>query len=94
MSEKRPPNACGKCDARWSGSNIAHCRACHRTFTTPATFDQHRSAKYADLDGKRVQVRENGQCYDPADDGLVQNDRGQWHRPSDGFDFKTLGGVA
>lgn len=39
------PHSCGKCPARWSGAKFCHCRACHRTFTTPANFDRHLTGK-------------------------------------------------
>lgn len=36
------PHWCVVCDARWSGSDTAHCAVCHCTFTGPASFDAHR----------------------------------------------------
>jgi len=35
---------CGGCDHKWSGLLIAHCDACHKTFTTIKTFDRHRDS--------------------------------------------------
>jgi hypothetical protein len=87
--KKKQAHRCGGCESRWSGAVIAHCSTCHRTFTSPSGFDRHRSRKYDDSSGKRVMVRDYGQCYDPADDGMVQNDRGQWGMPNDGYDFRT-----
>lgn len=37
---------CGGCDHRWSGLNIAHCAACHCTFTTISAFDVHRDSDH------------------------------------------------
>lgn len=68
---------CRHCSTTWTGLKIAHCATCHRTFTTPANFDRHRAG-----------IRENGrtvvqpgECHDPALNGLVLNDRGQWAAP-------------
>lgn len=36
------PHSCGRCDARWSGTNVAHCSLCHTTFRSPSGFDRHR----------------------------------------------------
>jgi hypothetical protein len=33
---------CGGCDTRWTGANVCHCAACHRTFTGVSGFDRHR----------------------------------------------------
>lgn len=57
----------GCCEASWTGLTRAHCTVCHATFSTPANFDLHR--RY-------------GRCTDPAERGLVSNDRGIWHQPA------------
>ena len=36
--------SCGGCDHRWSGLLIAHCAACHASFTTIHAFDRHRDS--------------------------------------------------
>lgn len=33
---------CGGCAARWSGTLIAHCGACHLSFGSTRWFDRHR----------------------------------------------------
>jgi len=38
------PHSCGRCDARWSGYDTAHCASCHVTFTGVSGFDAHRKA--------------------------------------------------
>ena len=62
-SPKNAPASCGRCSAQWSGTRIAHCAGCCRTFTGPSAFDAHRSV---------------GRCVDPATVGLVLNNRGRW----------------
>jgi hypothetical protein len=47
--------SCGGCDTRWSGAGRAHCSACHRTFSGPDGFDQHRR-----------DINDVGTCIDPA----------------------------
>jgi hypothetical protein len=56
-STRRDPPwiTCGGCDARWTGQSVAHCAACHRSFSVNAHFDLHRSPK-----------GEHGTCLDPA----------------------------
>lgn len=71
------------CGARWTGTSIAHCAACHRTFSSDSAFDMHR----VDL-----------KCVDPESmkkkDGkpkLILKERGEvemWSHPG-GFDRKT-----
>lgn len=78
---------CAPCGATWGGLRIAHCAACHRTFTTPANFDRHRA-------GRRLPsnvVVGTGTCARPVDIGLVQNGRGQWQMPGrpDGDDERV-----
>ncbi|MGH3673766.1 MAG: hypothetical protein ACRDSH_24565 [Pseudonocardiaceae bacterium] len=48
------PHSCSGCEARWTGSQAAHCAACHRTFSGPALFDAHR-----------VLTGTHGACRDP-----------------------------
>lgn len=36
-------HSCSRCSFTWTGLRIAHCAGCHRTFSTPANFDIHRS---------------------------------------------------
>lgn len=60
---------CGKCPARWTGTNMAHCSVCHSTFSTVANFDSHR-------DGSIGRVR----C---STTGLVQNSYGTWKQPGE-----------
>ena len=38
--------SCGGCDHRWTGLKIAHCAACHSTFTTVQAFDRHRDSDH------------------------------------------------
>jgi hypothetical protein len=45
---------CPRCPATWTGLSMAHCAACHRTFSTVGNFDRHRP----------------GECLDPATVGL------------------------
>lgn len=49
------PHSCGGCCALWTGSNTAHCPACHSTFATVGLFDAHRSI-----------TGDSGTCRDPA----------------------------
>lgn len=35
-------HTCGGCDKTWTGTNMAHCGACHHTFSSVALFDLHR----------------------------------------------------
>jgi len=60
-------HSCGRCGARWSGLDRAHCTACpaHRTFDDVALYDAHR---------------QNGQCLAPSRLGLVRNKGGIWQR--------------
>lgn len=41
-AKAQPPNRCGECPATWWGLAMAHCRACHRTFTGVTAFSAHR----------------------------------------------------
>lgn len=50
------PNSCGGCDARWTALTLAHCAACHLTFTGITAFDSHRR---------------DGACRTPAEAGLI-----------------------
>jgi hypothetical protein len=51
-------NTCSGCDTTWVGLSIAHCGACHETFSTVANFDTHRPRPQEGL------LR--GRCLDPA----------------------------
>jgi hypothetical protein len=67
------PFGCGRCDARWSGTSMAHCSACCTTFGSVAAFDRHRTGP---LDDRR--------CRDEAEMlglGLEPNERGTWRTP-------------
>jgi hypothetical protein len=69
------PNSCGRCPARWAGSNTAHCASCHRTFSSPSAFDDHR-----------IRNTVAGGCIDPAKAGMVEHQRvgySVWGYPSD-----------
>ena len=37
---------CEGCDHTWTGLLIAHCAACHETFTTVQGFDRHRDSDH------------------------------------------------
>jgi hypothetical protein len=103
-----PPHACGKCPARWSGINIAHCSACHKTFGGVGPFDAHRAARYELGPARTVRVsktktavrrakretRPYGQCYNPMDSGLVLNNHGVWESATadDRWDESAEGG--
>lgn len=51
---------CG-CGAGWTGERMAHCGACHATFTTVGNFDKHR--------------RGGSGCREPREAGLVGRER-------------------
>ncbi|MFD9734373.1 hypothetical protein [Umezawaea sp. NPDC059074] len=86
-------HTCRGCSTIWTGSVMCHCSArdCHRTFSSPKTFDRHRRG---------------GQCQDPATltqgkDGkpaMRQNDRGVWvganEKPLDLLMEEDLSGCA
>jgi hypothetical protein len=57
--------SCGGCGAQWTGLSACHCssRNCHRTFSSPSAFDQHRL---------------RGECCDPIRRGLVPVHRRYW----------------
>jgi hypothetical protein len=59
-------HGCNGCTNRWGGLNTAHCGACHKTFSTVAAFDMHRTGSHAK--GTRS-------CLPPAGAGLVLGDR-------------------
>jgi hypothetical protein len=64
---KRPKP--GRCGAQWRGQAIAHCAACHLTFSSPTGFDEHRTL---------------GNCRTPDDmrkRGYEPNDEGHWRQP-------------
>lgn len=72
------PHKCGKCPARWYGMTMAHCRACHGTFTGITAFTVHRVGP---LDGrvcdfsKLTEVRP-GVFGQPSDSGWFERDQG------------------
>jgi hypothetical protein len=73
---------CGGCDATWTGLNVAHCAACHETFSTARLFDEHRSA-----DG------EHGSCLRPEDRPGMFFRRGMWRGPEwTAREIEILGG--
>lgn len=51
------------CGATWpeKALNVAHCAACHHTFSSPTAFDKHRT--------------QSGGCKEPAAVGLVNGQR-------------------
>lgn len=58
------PNSC-RCGARWSGSNTAHCGACHRyTFTGIGAFDAHRKGRHCNPPGDVGLVLIPGRAYE------------------------------
>jgi hypothetical protein len=75
-SQARLPHTC-RCGTRWSGTRIAHCGACHETFSGVAPFDAHRRG---------------GVCRPPAEIGLTLfPDRAYrcWGNPADGIGEAT-----
>jgi hypothetical protein len=46
MAEGRRLASCGGCDRKWDGTRHAHCARCHASFSSPRTFDMHRSDGY------------------------------------------------
>lgn len=60
----------------WTGTARCHCSACGETFTSISGFDLHRS-------GSRDRRFKQGECSDPAERGLVLNDRGYWRSPGE-----------
>lgn len=61
------PYRCGGCPNTWTGLAMAHCSACHRTFSGVSGFDQHRL---------------RGVCVNPAERGLVLDQQvGVWRSP-------------
>lgn len=46
-----------RCGAWWTGLTAGHCTGCHRSFTSIAAFDRHRSGSHA---------ADTRQCLDPA----------------------------
>lgn len=71
-------NTCSGCPARWSGHRTAHCGSCHRTFSTVANFDRHRSPNGP-----------HGACRFPGLVGLTQRD-GVWSMPTDPANVERL----
>jgi hypothetical protein len=62
---------CSRCPSTWTGSNIAHCSVCHRTFSAVSTFDRHRTGNV----GTR-------RCLPPEEVGLLPNAHGVYRTPS------------
>lgn len=52
---------CRKCNREWTGLKMAHCGACHETFSTPANFDKHRDR------GKCLSLRALRRAFRPVD---------------------------
>lgn len=52
-----------------------HCAACQREFTSLTAFDRHQTAG----DGSFGSVT----CHEPAERGLMRNERGRWGFPPD-----------
>jgi len=53
---------------------LAHCGACHRSFSGPWAFDQHRKMGMDE-------EHEHGYCTDPETmPALEQRESGTWHR--------------
>lgn len=73
---------CPRCPSWWTGTRSGHCTACHRTFTSIAAFDKHRSGSHA---------KSTRHCVDPETVGLVPAGRawpgwslpGTWAGPAD-----------
>lgn len=63
------PHSCNGCQEMWTGSQAAHCAACHRTFCGLALFDAHRMLNGA-----------HGGCRDPGERIAVFRD-GMWRTP-------------
>lgn len=47
------PHRCGGCDSTWGGLRQAHCTACHRTLSSPDSFDLHQKPNSC-VDPKRL----------------------------------------
>ena len=64
---------CIQCQGWWGELKTAHCTQCHRTFTTPANFDRHRTGSHT---GART-------CIPPTEAGLVDAGRAYpcWGQP-------------
>lgn len=69
-AQKRKPGAvyCPRCPNWWTGLRSGHCATCHRSFTSVAAFDRHRSGSHA---------RGTRHCVDPEVVGLVPAER-EW----------------
>lgn len=73
IPDRRPPATCRGCASRWSGTQRAHCSACHLTFSSASAFDRHRTP-----DG------EHGHCLDPitlTGSSLLVRRNGVWSWP-------------
>lgn len=72
-SGRRPSETatCSGCPERWTGRSVAHCAACHRTFSGVSAFDRHRSVR-----------GDHGACVDPADIPGIEHRDGMWRGPA------------
>lgn len=66
--------SCRQCSKAWTGLKPEHCIVCHQTFGGTDAGDRHRVGSYSDPGDPR-------RCLDPAQVGLILNDRGLWSRP-------------
>lgn len=64
-------STCGGCASTWTGHRPAHCGTCHRTFSTVANFDLHRSPE-----------GEHGMCLSPEDIPHLELRNGMWSSPA------------
>lgn len=78
------PNTCSGCTTTWSGLNICHCSACHRTFTILRWFDAHRANGGACADPVGLKHETGSRIGQPL---MRLSERGFWtdfrSRPSD-----------
>lgn len=70
-TDEGDPTPGGRCNcgARWSGLDVAHCAACHLTFTSVRPFDEHWFHGRCRTD---AELRERG---------MEPNDKGWWRHP-------------
>jgi hypothetical protein len=61
------------------GNRISGCSSCQEVFTSLSAFDKHHKTAY----GTDTPVT----CLDPAEVGLVKNDRGQWRFSGEGNEW-------
>lgn len=60
-----------KCGKSWGGKRAEHCPACCETFSGTTAGDKHRIGEHG-IDRR---------CANPAERGLIQDERGIWHLP-------------